>query len=266
MNVQDEGAYTGFAEVYDLFMDNVPYDAWAEDLTALFRREEIRDGLLLDLGCGTGALTERMASAGYDMIGADISEEMIQRAMEKRDQTGSNILYLLQDMRKFELYGTVRGIYSLCDCMNYILDEQDLVQVLKLANNYLDPGGIFVFDLSTEEHYRRIGTGTIAEDRPEGSFIWDNIYREDSRLNEYDLSLFIPVRAGRQEEGGLYRKHTETHIQRAWTAAEIAAAAEAAGMRLEGIYRDMARHAAKPGDERVYVVLREQGKRSAQEI
>ena len=90
-------AYTSFARVYDTFMDNIPYEEWCEYLTGLMREYGVRDGLVLDLGCGTGNMTELLAKAGYDMIGADNAEEMLEIAMEKRDKSGHDILYLLQD-------------------------------------------------------------------------------------------------------------------------------------------------------------------------
>ena len=247
-------AYTGFAEVYDRFMDNVPYDAWCAYLVSLLREEGIGDGLLLELGCGTGSLTERLAAEGYDMIGVDNSEEMLGQAIEKRDASGYDILYLLQDMRSFELYGTVRAVVSLCDCMNYILEEEDLTEVFRLVNNYLDPGGVFIFDLNTEYKYRTMGTRTIAEDRDDCSFIWENEYRPEEHLNEYDLAIFV------REQEDLYRKYTETHLQRAWTLQEIAGAAEKAGMRFETVYEACTRRAPGDDSERVYIILREQGK------
>ena len=100
-------AYSGFAKVYDLFMDNIPYEEWTEYVKGLLKEEGITDGILLDLGCGTGSVTELLAKAGFDMIGIDNSEEMLDIAMEKRYESGLDILYLLQDMREFELYGTV---------------------------------------------------------------------------------------------------------------------------------------------------------------
>ena len=139
-------SYTGFAKVYDLFMDNVPYEEWCEYLAALFQENGIQDGLVLDLGCGTGKLTRLMEQKGYDMIGVDNSFEMLDIA---RETASENILYLMQDMREFELYGTVRAIYSACDSVNYILEEEELLEVFKLVNNYLDPGGIFVFDINS---------------------------------------------------------------------------------------------------------------------
>ena len=185
-------AYTGFAQVYDIFMDNVPYEEWAEYLTSLLREYGVESGLVLDLGCGTGSMTEILAADGYDMIGVDNSEDMLEIALEKKLRSGHDILYLLQDMREFELYGTVRAVVSVCDSVNYITEPEELAEVFRLVNNYLDPGGVFIFDFNTEYKYREIlGEQTIAEDRGECSFIWDNCYYEEERINEYDLTLFI---------------------------------------------------------------------------
>lgn len=148
-------AYTGFAEVYDLFMDNIPYEEWGEYIKGLLKEYGIDEGLVLELGCGTGTMTEILASAGYDMIGIDQSEEMLEEALEKKQESGHEILYLCQDMRKFELYGTVRAIVCVCDSMNYILEEDEVLDILSSAShNYLDYGGLFIFDLNTEYKYR----------------------------------------------------------------------------------------------------------------
>ena len=208
-------AYTGFAEVYDVFQDNVPYEEWCSYVTGLLKEYQVMDGLVLDLGCGTGSLTGLMARSGYDMIGIDNSGEMLQIAMNKRNASGLDILYLLQDMRGFELYGTVKAVISICDSMNYIMEYQELVEVFRLVNNYLDPKGVFIFDLNTEYKYRELlADNTFAEDREESSFIWNNFYDEEDKVNEYDLTLFV-------KEGELYRKFEETHYQRAYSLEEI---------------------------------------------
>ena len=238
-------AYTSFAAVYDMFMDNIPYEEWAAYLISLLKEHGIDDGLVLDLGCGTGSLTEILAREGYDMTGIDISPDMLQIAMEKRAESGHDILYLLQDMREFELYGTVRAIVSICDSMNYLFEPGDLVQTLRLVNNYLDPEGLFIFDLNTEYKYREIlGESTIAEDREESSFIWDNSYDEEERINEYSLSLFI------REKEDLYRKYQETHYQRAYTLNEVKDAIRQAGMEFVAAYDAFTRNAPREDSER----------------
>lgn len=249
-------AYTSFAEVYDTFMDNVPYEEWAEYLTELLREYDIEDGLVLDLGCGTGSLTEILAAKGYDMIGADGSAEMLEIAMEKKAESGQDILYLMQDMREFELYGTVRAVVSVCDCVNYITDEKDLEQVFRLVNNYLDPEGIFIFDFNTEYKYKEIlGEQTIAEDREDCSFIWDNYYYEDEGMNEYELTLFI-----REQDSELYRKYQEMHYQKAYTLDAIRELVEWSGLEFVTAYDAYTREVPTETSERICVVAREHGK------
>ena len=245
-------AYSDFARVYDIFMDNVEYEKWAEYLIGSLKEYGIEDGIVLELGCGTGVMTELLAESGYDMIGVDNSEEMLGEAMEKRAESGHEILYLEQDMREFELYGTVRAVVSVCDCMNYILEEEDLLEVFCLANNYLDPGGIFVFDMNTPYKYREvIGNTTIAENREEGSFIWENCFDEESQVNEYALTLFI------KEEDDLYRKHEEFHYQKAYEPERVKELLEEAGLKVEAIYDAFTREPVREDSERIYFIARE---------
>ena len=247
-------AYTGFAEVYDVFQDNVPYEEWCSYVTGLLKEYQVMDGLVLDLGCGTGSLTGLMARSGYDMIGIDNSGEMLQIAMNKRNASGLDILYLLQDMRGFELYGTVKAVISICDSMNYIMEYQELVEVFRLVDNYLDPKGVFIFDLNTEYKYRELlADNTFAEDREESSFIWNNFYDEEDKVNEYDLTLFV-------KEGELYRKFEETHYQRAYGLDQIQQAIRDGGMEFVAAYDACTRNPVQQDSERIYVIARENGK------
>ena len=122
-------AYTDFAYVYDVFMDNTPYDKWGGLLVSRLEKEGITDGILLDLGCGTGNMTELLSEKGYDMIGVDYSGEMLNVAMDKRARSGRQILYLQQDIREFELYGTVRAVVCVCDSLNYLLEEEEIENI-----------------------------------------------------------------------------------------------------------------------------------------
>ena len=248
-------AYTSFARVYDTFMDNIPYEEWAVYLTGLLNEYGVNDGLVLDLVCGTGNMTELLAKEGYDMIGVDNAEEMLEIAMEKREKSGHDILYLLQDMREFELYGTVRAVVSVCDSVNYIDEEEDLTEVFRLVNNYLDPGGVFIFDFNTLYKYREIlGDRTIAENREDCSFIWDNYYYEEERINEYELSIFI------REKENLFRRYEETHFQRGYTLDEMIRMIKDSGLEFVTAYDAFTREAPKEDSERIYVIAREKGK------
>ncbi len=248
-------AYTNFAKVYDTFMDNIPYEEWGKYLTGLLEEYGVKEGLVLELGCGTGSMTEILAGKGYDMIGADNSEEMLEIAIEKRESSGHDILYLLQDMREFELYGTVRAVVSVCDSVNYVTEEEELIEVFRLVNNYLDPKGVFIFDFNTKYKYQNVlGDRTIAEKRDECSFIWDNYYYEEEEINEYELTLFI------QEKENLYRKFEEVHYQRAYTLEQMLRLVKESGLEFVTAYDAFTRKQPTDTSERIYMIAREQGK------
>lgn len=256
-------AYTDFAYVYDTFMDETPYEEWCRFLLDIMEKEGIsrpersadalqsEKNLVLDLGCGTGTLTELLAQAGYDMIGVDNSADMLELAMEKRQQSGHEILYLLQDMRTLELYSTVGTVISVCDSLNYLLSEEDLGRVFGLVENYLFPGGIFIFDFNTVYKYAEvIGDTTIAENREACSFIWENYYHSEEQINEYDLTVFV------QEQGAHYRKFTETHYQRGYTVEQMEHLVKQAGLTLVKVLDADTHEAVNPESERVYMVAR----------
>ncbi len=233
-------------------MEDVPYKEWSRWIAEMLRAHGIEDGLVLDLACGTGVMTELLAEAGYDMIGIDQSEEMLERALDRKEQSGHDILYLCQDMREFELYGTVRAIVSVCDSMNYVLEEEAFLDILTAAaENYLDYGGLFLFDLNTEYKYQMLlGEQTIAENREEGSFIWENSYDEEEKINEYELTLFI------REDSGYYRKYEEVHYQRAYPLDTVKELVARSGLKLLQVCDAYTGEPVREDSERICVVCR----------
>ncbi|MGN0242997.1 MAG: class I SAM-dependent DNA methyltransferase [Lachnospiraceae bacterium] len=245
-------AYSNFSRSYDMFMDNVPYEEWSEYLCNLMEHYHIEKGLVLELGCGTGSMTELLAKRGYDMIGVDNSISMLEIAKEKSLANHSDVLYLFQDMREFELYGTVNAIISVCDSMNYMTTEEDMISVFKLANNYLEPGGYFIFDLNTVYKYQQLlADHTFAEDREQCSFIWENTYDEEDAINEYHLCLF------QCRDDGLYEKYEEYHYQRAYSLEKIAELIDLGGMEYVTAYDAFTMEPPRTDSERIYVIARE---------
>ena len=246
-------AYTDFAGVYDTFMDETPYEEWGVFLLNMMKKYNISDGLVAELGCGTGTMTEYMAKAGYDMIGIDNSPEMLNIAMDKKAKSGLDILYLCQDMREFELYGTVRVMLSVCDCLNYVVDPEEIIDVMRLVNNYLDYDGYFIFDFNTVHKYRDIiGDTTISENREDCAFIWVNYYHEDDNINEYELTIFV------KEEEDMFRRFSETHYQRGYTLEEMKSYALQAGLKFVEAYDGYTQNPVDENTQRVLMVLKKE--------
>lgn len=249
--------YTDFASVYDRFMEDVPYEQWCRNIVDALGRHGIQEGLVLELGCGTGSMTELLAAKGFDMIGVDCAEEMLRIACEKREKSGHDILYIHQNMCAFELYGTVRAVVSVCDSLNYLLEEEDITACFKLVKNYLDLDGIFFFDFNTRYKYETvIGDSVIAENREDCSFIWENYFDSESCINEYDLTIFVDSGQKAADGQALFSRFQEVHLQRGYTLDEMKHFAAAAGLMFLEAYDADTLGEVTDKSERIYCLLR----------
>lgn len=244
----EENMYTGFASVYDVFMDSIPYDEWTSYLCKILKEYRIEQGTLLELGCGTGTISNLMADRGFQIIGVDISQEMLEMAYAKKENR--SILYVNQDMRNLELNGKVDAIYSLCDSMNYLLEYEELVETFCRVRAFLEEDGIFIFDAKTWSFYEEIGDSVIAENREIGSFIWENDFCDDDGINEYCLTLYV------KKNQDNYQRFEEVHRQRAYPIAVWKEALEEAGFECLHIYRAFTNQDASEEDDRVYFVAK----------
>ena len=244
--------YNDFAYIYDKLINDVDYKEWADYYFKIFQRYGLSPKLGLDLGCGTGNLTVELASRGIEMTGVDLSEDMLMVAREKSE--GLDILYLNQDMTEFELYGTVDFIVSSLDCINYITDKRDLQRVMKLANNYLEPGGLFIFDINTRYKLENvIGDNTFILEDDDCFCSWQNEYDKRRKLSDFYLTFFL-------KDGENYTRFDEHHTERAYEIEEIKSLIESSGMRLLKVYHDRSFENPKKNSERVFFVAQEQGK------
>lgn len=245
-------AYEGFASVYDEFMEETDYAMWTAYLYKIWEKENCNPKLIADLGCGTGNVSQILAKQGYNMIGIDFSEEMLAEAKKKAEAENLDILYLLQDMREFELYGTVNCIISLYDSLNYILEEDELLQVFRLVNNYLHPKGIFIFDLNTEYKFKYLlAQNSFGETREDAAYIWENYYDEQQKINEFYMNFFI------KQKDGKYERKEEYHYEKAYNIPTIKRLLEQSGLQLSAIYDAYTFEPPKEDSQRIYVVARE---------
>lgn len=244
--------YKDFAYCYDRLMQDVDYSRWVDYVEELFRLHNLKPSLVLDLGCGTGSFCLEMAGRGYDMIGIDSSEDMLACAMRKTIEQGKDILYLHQDMTEFELYGTVDAMVCLIDSINYVTYKSDLKRLFKLARNYLNPGGLFIFDINSEYKLKTIlGNNVFHHVEEDMAYIWQNSYDSSRRLCRFDLTVF----AGR---GQACSRFDEEHYERAWSGEEMTGAVRSSGLRLCSVFGEFTTRRPGKNCERIFFVCRKQ--------
>ena len=200
--------YSGFAYLYDLLMHDVPYENWVSYIDQVLTKhlgEDRQSRIVLDMACGTGNITIPLAQLGYDMIGVDVSVDMLAQAQAKVD--GQRILFLAQDMRDLDLYGTVDAAICACDGFNYILDAAQLGDVFKRVRMFLNDGGVFIFDMNTEYKFKQVlGSKCFVGEADGVSYEWENSFNAETGINEYHVT-FAP---------GGDEPFEEVHYQRAY--------------------------------------------------
>ena len=250
--------YESIARVYDRLNAEIDYGAWADFIEKCFDRFLAqKPRLVLDLACGTGRMTRELSARGYDMIGVDGSADMLSCAMSEPRE---GILYLLQDMRSFELYGTVGAVVCCLDSINYLLEDKDLSDTLACVHNYLDPDGLFIFDVNSPYKFENVYSDNayILEDEVEDEegntravFCgWQNQYDRDSGVCDFYLTLF------EEDEDGSYIRSDEHQRERCYTLEQLKGALDRAGMELVGVYGDFELNEPTATQERWYIASR----------
>ncbi len=240
--------YNEFADFYDILMKETDYLSWADFYEKIFSLYNIKPRLVLDLGCGTGTLTEIMAERGYDMTGIDSSCAMLGKAIEKRK---NDILYLNQSMTEFELYGTMGAIISGLDCINYITEEKELLKTFKLTHNYLDYDGVLVFDINSRYKLENILGGNCYTYDSDGIFYtWESFYDKETKLCDFELKFFI------EETDGRYSRFDEYQTERGWSTSEISELLKDAGFCEIKAFGDRRLTEPKENEERIFIAAR----------
>lgn len=243
-------SYGDFACLYDILTDDVEYEKRVDYVEKIMHSSLGRNPeLICDLGCGTGTVCSILSKRGYDCIGIDNSDTMLSIATEKN--TDGNILFLNQDITEFELYGTVDVITCMLDTVNYITDVSALENMFSLVCNYLNPNGVFIFDVNTLHKFENIlGNNTIVYEKDGIFYTWENFY-EDGEL-EFYLNFFV------KQETGEYKRISEEHFQRYYSTSYLTDIAQRNGLVPLGIYGDMTFELPRDDEERVFMVFKKQ--------
>lgn len=246
--------YSAIAGVYDKLNRDIDYCAWADMIETCFDRfSESRPEIILDLACGTGRMTRELAKRGYDMIGVDGSSDMLNEAYMGGTE---RILYLLQDMREFELYGTVGATVCCLDSLNYLLSQKELEKTFSLVHNYSDSDALFIFDVNSPYKFENVYSNNayvLEDENEDGGAIycgWQNFYDCEAKICDFYLSVF------EESEDGSYRREDEQQRERCYTEQEIREALKNTGFELMGIYSDYELSASEENTERWYFVAK----------
>jgi 2-polyprenyl-3-methyl-5-hydroxy-6-metoxy-1,4-benzoquinol methylase len=209
--------YSTFARYYDNLTANIDYVKRAEYFHEIIKRYKNTEGsILLDLACGTGSISEEMAKIGYDVIGVDYSDEMLGIALDKKFDSGLNILYLCQDMRKLDLYGSMDVTICALDSINHLNSLADVKKVFENVALFSEPQGLFIFDINTLYKHRNIlANNTFTYETDNVFCVWENTLVEDTDEVKMNLEFF------ELEENGLYSRTSDSFSEKAYSEESI---------------------------------------------
>lgn len=238
--------YSETAEIYDKLTSGIDYLSYAGYFVDVINKyKKIKTHSLLETGCGSGNLTRILASAGFDMTGVDSSTEMLSEAYTKE---GAGILWINQDALKLDLFGTYDAAISLLDFPNHIIDSEKLVKYFSKIENYLNPGGLFIFDINTEYKFKNIlADNVFYYDDDDYSCIWQNHFDKKSMLCTMDITLY-------RREGLLFRRSDTVNSERAYSVDDIKKAIETSGLTVIDILGDMKFEKPAENEERIFFV------------
>ncbi|MBC8569558.1 class I SAM-dependent DNA methyltransferase [Zongyangia hominis] len=243
-------AYHSFASYYDRLTWDVDYPGRAAYFHALFERFQTRKvELLLDLACGTGSLSMELAKLGYDVIAVDGSEDMLSEAMEKNDGAYP-ILFLCQQMEELDLYGTIDGAVCALDSLNHVTDPEKVRRILDKVSLFMNPGGIFIFDVNTVYKHREVlSESTFVYEDDDLYCVWQNGPMDEDHCVEIALDFF-------SFNGESYDRESECFKERAYPPEELEGWLQKAGMEVLGIFGDDTLEPPKADAQRLIFVTR----------
>ena len=237
-------SYDIFSGFYDRLTDNVEYEKRADYFCRLLSMCDIKSGILLDLGCGTGSMSVKMAEKGFDVIGVDTSIGMLGVAQQKMYESGERILFLNQAMQDIDLYGTVDCAICVLDGINHLNNSDEVRQTFEKVSLFMNKGGAFAFDVNTiYKHKNVLSDNAFIYEFDDLFCAWQNNYNEEDNSVDITLDFF-------EEEDGVYYRSGENFSEQAYELDEISAWLEEAGFEIIGVYDDLTTDPVRPDSER----------------
>jgi SAM-dependent methyltransferase len=238
--------YGCLAACYDEFTTDVNYPLWADYLEKQFARASRPIHTILDLACGTGTLSWMLAERGYEMIGVDLSPEMLSQAMEKSIDTIQEApIFLCQSMDELDLYGTVDACICMLDSVNHVINPQKLRRAFSRVHLFLEPGGLFLFDVLTPQHLENLDGGLFLDETEDAYCVWRTDYEIRRRICTYAMDLFL-------KDGDRWLREQEVHQEYAYRTEELTTILEEAGFCRIRQHGKLKMRPPKDGEGRVF--------------
>lgn len=254
--VKKQMIYDLLAPIYDEVNVDFDYEKWADFFECAVEKYYLsgkKPEFVLDLGCGTGKMSLILAKRGYDMTGVDVSPEMLDIARESAAKAGygKEILWLMQDMREFELYGTVDAVVSCLDCINHLTSKSDLEKTFSLVHNYLIPDGLFIFDINGKSKFENVyARNSYVTETDSSVCIWQNYYNEKSKICDFYITVF------NENKDGDYTRFDGVQREKMYTVRAIKSALQKCGFEFLGAFGGFDFVCASDNDERIYIVAK----------
>ncbi len=243
-------SYSKFALYYDSLTTNIDYKAHADYYEKLIAKYSTQKGILLDLACGTGTLSELMATKGFDVIGVDYSQEMLSIALDKKFDSGLPIQYLCQDMCELDMYGTIDVTICALDSLNHLADIKSLKRAIERVSLFCEPNGLFIFDMNTiYKHKNILADNTYIYDTEEVYCVWQNSYFEDDNSVDIDLTFF-------EKQDEVYKRFDESFSEQSYEIDTIKEICESNGLEIIGIYDYLTEIDYRDDSEKVTFITR----------
>lgn len=242
-------SYTKFAAVYDELMGDIPYDTYVEliDIAA----NGISGKKILDIGCGTGLLSVKLAKMGGDVTGVDLSSDMLRIATERAAALGMPVTFKEQPMQQLEGFTDFDAAVIAIDSLNYVTRKEEVIQTLQNVYEALKVGGVLLFDVhSTFKTDVIFMESPFTFDNERIAYIWETEEGDERHSVYSELAFFI------RNEEGLYKRFDEVHEQRTFSVHEYVEMLEDIGFSIERVFADWEDEPPSDESERIFFQIR----------
>ena len=243
------GAYEALAASYDRLTNDVDYEATVEFYQQILDREGLKPRTAVDLAYGTGSVTAILARKGLEVLGVDLSEEMLTQAVQKVQDMEHPPRFICQPLQELQLARGVDLAVCALDSLDYILNPTDCAQAIRRAYKALNPGGIFIFDVNTPEKLRAMDGQVFLDEDEDVYCVWRGEFDEESNICSYGMDLF-------QRQGTLWQRSFEEHQEYAYSQEQLVGYLKDAGFGGIAVYGDRRLQPPEEGEQRIYIKAR----------